>query len=170
LAVLATALAAAPARNETVPYVDLERYLGTWYEIARFDERFERGCVGVTATYSKNPDGTIAVQNRCHEKTLDGKVKLANGKAFIADEKTNAKLKVQFFWPFKGDYWVLELGDQYEYAVVGHPKREHCWILSRTPTMPDDVYQGILKRLTERGYDVTKLLKVPQKPAPVDTP
>ncbi len=163
---LATATAAAPLPNEAVRSLDLQRYLGTWYEIARLPTSFERGCVGTTATYSLRPDGDVRVLNRCHKETLDGPVKDAEGKAWLPDGKAEpGKLKVQFFWPFYGAYWVVELGSEYEYAVVGHPDRDYGWILSRTPQMDPAVYAGIVERLKARGYPVEKLEQIAQKPA-----
>jgi apolipoprotein D and lipocalin family protein len=137
--------------------VDLERYLGTWYEIASFPHPFQRGCTATTATYSKRPDGEIDVLNRCRRGSLDGEEDSARGRARVVDPATNAKLEVTFFWPFWGDYWILDLGPDYEYAVVGHPCREYLWILSRTPTLPGPVYDGILARLREQGYEVERL-------------
>lgn len=100
---------------KTVEYVDIARYMGTWYEIARFTQHFEKGLVGVTATYNLLSGGSVDVLNAGHKLTLDGKLKTAHGKAKVADRQTNAKLKVTFFWPFYGDYWILELGKDYEY-------------------------------------------------------
>lgn len=141
----------------TVPHVDLERYLGTWYEIASFPQRFQRGCTGTTATYARNADGTIAVLNRCRKGSLDGEEKSAEGRARVVDPSTNAKLEVSFFRPFWGDYWIVDLGSDYEYAVVGHPSRDYLWILSRTPTMDPGVYDGIVARLRAQGYEVERL-------------
>jgi len=138
---------------EVVPYVDLGRYVGTWYEIATIPQRFQKDCVAVTATYSLRDDGTIAVLNKCRKKTLDGELKEVNGKAWVIDKKTNAKLKVRFFWPFKGDYWIIELDADYQYAVVGHPGREYLWILSRTPQLEESLYQDLLQRIVNKGYD-----------------
>ena len=94
---------------EVVPFVDINRYLGTWYEIATIPARFQKNCVAVTATYGLRDDGKISVINKCREGTLDGKLKSIKGKAWVVDKKTNAKLKVQFFWPFSGDYWICLL-------------------------------------------------------------
>jgi len=146
----------------TVARVDLTRYAGTWYEIARYPNRFQKDCVATTATYTLRPDGRVTVVNRCRSKTLDGKPKEAKGIAWVVDTASNAKLKVRFFWPFSGDYWIIDLGKDYEYAVVGHPKRSYLWILSRTPTLDEAVYQGILKRITAQGYDLKPLIKTPQ--------
>jgi apolipoprotein D and lipocalin family protein len=146
----------------TVAKVDLARYLGTWYEVARLPTRFEKDCVGVTATYSKRDDGTIDIVNRCRKKWVDGEIKDARGKAKVVDTATNAKLKVTFFWPFYGDYWIIELGQNYEYALVGEPDREYLWILSRTATLPEATVQALLARAKDVGYDVTKIYFTPQ--------
>jgi apolipoprotein D and lipocalin family protein len=146
-----------------VPYVDLKRYTGTWYEIARYPHRFQEGCVGSRATYILRDDGKISVLNECYDKTFSGKIRSAKGKAWVIDKKTNAKLKVSFFWPFSGDYWIIDLGKNYEYAVVGHPKRKYLWILSRTKTMERSVYEAILSRLKDKQYDTSKLIKTSQQ-------
>jgi apolipoprotein D and lipocalin family protein len=148
---------------EVVPFVDLSRYTGQWYEIARFPHRFQEGCFGSRTTYTLRDDGKIAVLNECHEGSFSGKIKDAKGKAWVVDRHTNAKLKVSFFWPFSGDYWIIDLGKDYEYAVVGHPDRTYLWILSRTKKMDEAVYLEILGRIATRGYDVTKLIKTPQE-------
>jgi apolipoprotein D and lipocalin family protein len=146
-----------------VPFVDLERYQGDWYEIARYANRFQKGCVGSSATYTLNSDGTVSVLNRCFDGSFDGKLRTVRGRARVVDPKTNAKLKVTFFWPFRGDYWIIDLGEDYEYAVVGHPDRTYLWILSRTKKMEDAVYAAILGRLKEAGYDITRLVKSEQE-------
>lgn len=147
---------------ETVAHVDLDRYLGQWYEIARFDAPFQQGCVASRATYTLNQDETIQVLNECRDKTLDGKLRVAKGVAWVVDPVSNAKLKVQFFWPFKGDYWIIELGKDYEYSVVSEPKRNFLWILSRTPHMDSKVYESIIANLTHLEFDVSRLIKTPQ--------
>lgn len=149
---------------QTVPQVDLKRYAGTWYEIAHFPKRFQRGCTGTTATYVLLDDGQVDVINRCRMDSLDGKEKVALGRARIMDRVSNAKLEVSF-WPFWGDYWIIDLGENYEYAVVGHPTRDYLWILSRTPTMDPGVYQAILERLKTQGYDTKRLVRTLQAPA-----
>ncbi len=147
----------------TVSHVDLDRYLGTWYDIASFPQRFQRGCTGTTATYTLRGDGQIDVLNRCKRGSLTGKESLAKGRARVVDRTTNAKLKVSFFRPFWGDYWIIDLGANYEYAVVGHPSRDYLWILGRTPTMDGPVYEGILGRLREQGYEVERLNRTQQQ-------
>jgi apolipoprotein D and lipocalin family protein len=147
---------------ETVPHVDLTRYAGTWYEIASYPQRFQRGCTGTTATYTLRADGTVEVLNRCARDSLDGRVTVARGRAKVVDRTSNARLKVSFFWPFWGDYWIIDLGRDYEYTVVGHPSRKYLWILSRTPTMAPALYEGILERLRGQGYDTGRLRVTPQ--------
>jgi len=157
----ASALAAAKPL-EVVPSVDLQRYLGTWYEIATIPHFFQKDCVAVTAEYSLRTDGDIAVVNQCRKKTLDGPVKTAKGKAWVVDKTTNAKLKVRFFWPFSGDYWIIELDPDYQWAVVGAPDRDYLWILCRTPRLDEILYADLLARATAKGFDVSRLKKTLQ--------
>jgi apolipoprotein D and lipocalin family protein len=151
------AAAADTAPLQTVAYVDLNRYMGKWYEIASFPQWFQKGCVATAATYALRKDGDVDVLNQCLDKTLDGKQRSAKGKAWVVDRKSNARLKVRFFWPFSGHYWIIDLGKEYEYAVVGHPKRNYLWILSRTRRMDPAVYDGILERLKRQHYDLSLL-------------
>lgn len=152
------------AELQTVSHVDLERYVGDWYEIARLPNEFEESCVGSTAYYSLRSDGRLAVTNRCREDALRGDEKSICGTARVVDQNTNAKLKVTFFWPFEGDYWVIDLDPEYRWAVVGEPKRRYLWILSRTPTLDARTYDGILARLPAAGYDPALLVRTPQPP------
>jgi apolipoprotein D and lipocalin family protein len=146
---------------ETVRHVDLNRYVGRWFEIARYPNWFEKKCDrDITAEYSTKENGDIRVVNACI--THAGKTNRSEGTAKVVDASTNAKLKVTFFWPFYGKYWVLELGDEYEYAVVGEPSRQYLWILSRTPVLQDAVYQNILQQLTANGYEPQKLVRTTQ--------
>lgn len=142
---------------QVVDRVDLERYLGTWYEIASYPAWFAKNCTGVTAEYTRRDESTIRVVNRCFKGHLDGKLKEAKGRARVVDTESNAKLKVSFFGPFWGDYWILDLDPEYRWAVVGEPKRKYLWILSRTPQMDRKVLDGILTRLPEKGYDTDRL-------------
>lgn len=121
-----------------------------------------RDAEGSMATYSLGADGKLAVTNECFEASAPGKLRAAKGKARVVDKKTNAKLKVSFFWPFAGDYWIVDLGRDYEYAVVGHPKRKYLWILSRSPGMAREIYEGILHRLEQQDYDTSKLIQTTQ--------
>jgi apolipoprotein D and lipocalin family protein len=142
---------------QTVPNVDLKKYLGKWYEIASYPQRFQKGCHCTTAEYSLSEKGYIIVENRCNKDSVNGKQAYIKGKAFVQKNSGNAKLKVQFFWPFKGKYWIIDLADDYSYAVVSHPNRKYLWILSRTSKMDNSIYQKILNRLKEKGFDLAKL-------------
>jgi apolipoprotein D and lipocalin family protein len=148
---------------KTVEHVDLARYMGKWYEIAKFPQRFEKGLVGVTATYTMRPDGRVQVVNGGYAGDFDGRYRSAKGKAWVVDTGSNAKLKVSFFWPFAADYWILELGGEYEYAVVGDGSRRYLWILSRTPHMDDKIYNELLGRIKAKGFDISRLEKNPQR-------
>jgi len=144
----------ASAPLAVVPQVDLGRYLGMWYEIASFPQRFQKGCSDSRADYRLRDDGRIEVLNSC---VRNGKVDTAKGKAWVVDKDTNAKLKVSFFWPFRGDYWIIELGKEYEYAVVSAPNMQYLWVLARSPKMDEVQYAGIVARLQERGFDIARL-------------
>lgn len=153
---------------KAVDKVELDRYVGKWYEIARFPNRFQSDCKGnVTADYTRRPDGRIDVVNRCRGE--DNSVKEAAGEARITDSQSNAKLEVRFApqwlsWvPFVwSDYWIIDLAPDYSTAAVGEPERNYLWILSRTPTISDETYQDIVNRLTAQGFDTAQLRKTPQ--------
>lgn len=147
----------------TVDSLDLDRYLGKWYEIARFDHRFERNLVGSTAEYSYRDDGLIRVVNSGYKNTLDGEFKQSEGKARRPNAAEPGKLEVAFFGNFYGDYYVLELADDYRYALVGSKTDKYLWILSRTPEMTEEDLSFVLQRIRERGYDESKLIWVKQK-------
>jgi apolipoprotein D and lipocalin family protein len=160
MVVLATVLCGCAANKpplETVVSVDLQRYLGKWYEIASYPAWFQKGCTAATAEYALLPNGRIRVVNRCRKGDPDGPVKEAEGQAEVVDQQTNAKLKVWFFWPFKGDYWIIDLDENYQWAVVGEPSRKYLWILSRTPEMDNALYRQITAELPAKGYDAQKL-------------
>ncbi len=179
-AALALALAATAAhaaeldRLLTVPSVDLQRYAGTWHEIARLPNRFQAQCVSeVTATYTPRDDGTVAVVNRC--RTPAGTLDSADGLARAQDD-TNAKLTVSFLPPAlrwlpigRGDYWVIELDPDYRWLMVGEPRREFLWVLSREPVMPKDTLESLLGRAREAGFPVDRVMLSAQRP-PSPTP
>jgi len=147
-----------------VAALDVQKYLGTWYEIARYDHSFERGLVGVTANYSLLADGKIKVINSGYKNSLDGKFSQAVGKAKIPNPANEpAKLKVSFFLFFYGDYFVLEVDREYQWALIGSSSDKYLWILSRKPQMEEELYNELLEKLQKRGYDVSKLIKVEQK-------
>lgn len=156
--VCAGAVCAGTQPLETVKSVDLERYLGVWYEIARYPNSFQNGCLESRARYSRRPDGDIEVVNSCRDAG-DGRLREAKGRAWVVDKESNARLKVSFFWPFRGDYWIIDLGQDYQYAVVGTPNRKYLWVLSREPQMSDEVYQGILRRVERQGFQPAKLVR-----------
>jgi len=145
---------------EVVPHVELEKYLGKWYEVAHLPAKFQEGCDETTATYTLLKDGSISVLN---QSIKNGKMKQAKGKAKVVDKNSNAKLKVTFFWPFYGDYWIMKLGNDYDYSVVGTPNRKYLWILSRTPQMNGKLYSQLIEYVKSKGFDVNKLIKTLQK-------
>ena len=154
-----------PVQLTVAPSIDLTRYAGTWYEIARLPNRFQEKCdCNVTATYTLLDDGDVRVVNRCREK--DGKITEAEGRARRASiDEPNTKLKVRFapaflsFLPFVwGDYWIIDLAPDYTYAVIGEPERRYLWILSRSPRMDDTLLADILARVKDQGYDISSLV------------
>lgn len=159
-ALLVTGCAMNPKGPEltVVPQVDIPRYMGVWHEIARYPNSFQEGCVDSQATYSLNEDGTVKVVNECTLPAKGGKKEVATGKAKVVDPATNAKLKVSFFWPFYGNYWIVELGKDYEYVVVSEPSRKYLWILAREKALPKEKLDGILERLAGNGFEVGRLI------------
>jgi apolipoprotein D and lipocalin family protein len=144
----------------TVDAVDLERYAGKWYEIGSIPTRFQKGCRCTTAEYSLTDKNYVKVTNRCRR---EGEWDTAEGKAFVQKGSNNAKLKVQFFWPFKGKYWILALADDYSYAMVGHPNRDYLWILSREPQLPDAALRELLARAESLGFDTSRITYTEQE-------
>jgi apolipoprotein D and lipocalin family protein len=146
-------------------HVDLERYMGLWYEIARLPTRFEKGCQHVTAEYKLRPDGKVSILNSCRKNSLNGPLETARGAARIVDRTTNAKLKVSFFWPFEGDYWILDLDPDYQYALVGEPSRENLWLLSRAPHLAQPIREQLVAVAQAAGFPVEKLIFTSQPTA-----
>jgi len=155
LASIGAAADAQPLPVRSVAEVDLGRYLGKWYEIAAFPMFFQRQCVGdTTAEYALRPDGEISVVNRCRtEKGFDEAV----GRAWTVEGTGNAQLKVSFFWPFRSDYWIIGLDDDYRWAVVGNPNRKYLWVLSRTPRLAGEALDRALQAAASQGFDLTPL-------------
>jgi len=139
----------------TVDSLNVERYMGLWYEVARYENSFEKGCVGATAHYTPTLEKVIVV-NRCYD-AAGAQKDVAEGHAKIVEGSNNTKLKVTFFWPFYGDYWVIMLDKDYRYAVVGTPSRKFLWILSRTKVLDEADKREILQKLPQYGYDASKL-------------
>ncbi|WP_018476677.1 lipocalin family protein [Pontibacter roseus] len=148
---------------ETVPQVDLKRYMGRWYEIASLPQRFAKGCHCSTADYTFNAEeGYVEVYNSCRKGGPTGKVSDVKGKAFPVEGSSNSKLRVQFFWPFKGDYWILELDPDYRYVMVGSPDRESLWFLSRTPTLEKAIFDLLVQQARSKGFPVERLQQMDQ--------
>lgn len=148
--------------NEPVKQLDLQRYVGHWYEIARFDHSFERGLVGCTADYSINGDGTIKVVNSGYKHSLEGTFKQSEGKARRPDDNKPGMLEVSFFLNFYSQYNVLELAEDYRYALVGSKSNKYLWILSRTPYMQQSDVDFLIRSAIRRGYDTSNLIWVEQ--------
>jgi len=146
---------------QVVSRVDIDRYLGRWYEIGRYPNWFQQNCYAVTADYEFANDGFIKVINRCNDRELNGEIREAIGTAYISDKTTNAKLKVSFQWPFYGNYWIVDLGEDYEYVVVSEPNRQYLWILSRTPTMDTSQYNQLIKSLEKKGFNMSMFSATP---------
>jgi Bacterial lipocalin len=146
-----------PVGNRAVPQparsVNLSTYMGRWYEQFRYEASFERDMDDVTAEYSLNDDGTVKVINRGRKPGSSGDFRQSVGKAKIADPTTNAKLKVSFFGPFYGNYWVLDHGDDYDWTIVGEPSGRYLWVLTRTAHPPPEVLASLEARVRALGYD-----------------
>ncbi len=150
-----------PVGNPNVPQprksVELGRYGGTWYEQARYDASFQKGCEAVTARYAAKPDGTIAVVNACRQGSPTGPVRTADATARVVEGSHGAKLKVTFFWPIEGDYWVLDRADDYAWSIVGEPSGRYLWILTRSQRLGPRQYAALVTRVQALGYDTTLL-------------
>jgi len=170
LALVLVGCAGAPSADAPRPVaaVDLGRYLGTWYEIARLPMFAQDGpgiaCERVTATYTARPDGRIGVLNRCANALEGDAPRQVRGSAYAVEGSGNARLRVSFFWPFHADYWVIGLDPDYRWAVVGEPRRRYLWILSRTPAMAPDDYARAMAVAREQGYDLSRLRTARQAP------
>ncbi|KAJ9548486.1 hypothetical protein OSB04_021029 [Centaurea solstitialis] len=160
---------------EVVTGVDLERCMGRWYEIASFPFRFQpKNGIDTRATYTLNQDGTLHVLN---ETWSDGKRASIEGSAYKADPKSDeAKLKVRFYVPpflpivpLTSDYWILYLDDNYQYALIGQPSRKYLWILCRQNHLDEEIYNQLVRKAEEEGYDVSKLKKTTQTDPPPET-
>lgn len=157
-----------PAPVQTVRSVDLNKYVGKWYEIAKYPNKFQKQCIGnTTATYTLKGSGKLEVLNQCTKK--DGTKDTAKADGKVDDKQTNSKLKVRFapgftsFLPFVwADYWIIDLASDYSYAVVASPNREYFWILNREAEMKDATYQEILRRAEKQGFEPGRVVKTPQ--------
>ena len=148
---------------QTVKVVDLNKYSGTWYEIARLPNSFEKGLVCVTANYTLTEDKKILVINKGYEEKNKSKFKTAKGKAYIPNKNEPGKLKVTFFWPFYGNYWIIDLDEEnYKYVLVGDPSLKYLWILGREKTMDKAVYNKLIEVAKKYKFETDKLLIVDQ--------
>lgn len=154
-----------PGAPRTVGTVDLQRYIGTWFEAARFPTSFQDNsrlrCEAVTATYSTRPDRRIDVVNRCRNALAGGEERVADGIAYSV-APGNDRLRVSFFWPFYGDYWVIGLDPDYRWAVVGAPGRDYLWVLSRTPQIAPADYNAAVAIAAREGFDASRLQRTVQ--------
>lgn len=157
-ALLAACSTTGPVGNASVPQpakaVELNRYLGHWFELARYENRFETDCEGVTADYSLRDDGMVKVINTCRQGSVDGTIKAVEGRAKVVPGSGNAKLNVSFFGPFYGDYWVLDHAPDYAWSIVGEPSGRYLWILTRTAKPSDQTRKMLVNKARSFGYDV----------------
>lgn len=160
LALSASIAGAAPPPLPTVAVVDLTRYAGAWYEIALLPNRFQRQCVADTQARYVLDGERVQVINRCRQ--ADGEIDTAKGRAKTVEGSGNAKLLVSFFWPFYGDYWVLDLDEDYQRVLIGTPSREYAWVLSRTPQMDEAQLQRLLDKAAVLGFDKAAFKRTPQ--------
>ena len=159
---------------KTVPHVDIKRYMGAWYEIGRLENPWEKECShNVVAIYTLQADGTVRVINQCQTGPQPTDIHRVEGTAWVTDKTSNAKLKVSFVhvplikWIASGDYWIIQLADDYSYAVVSEPSQKYLWILSRTPSLPPDIYQKILRSIAYQAPKVNILHILPTKQDPL---
>jgi apolipoprotein D and lipocalin family protein len=156
-----TACTGKPNDITPVKNFQAEKYVGTWYEIARLDNRFEKGLTHVSATYSLRDDGGVSVLNRGYSRK-NNQWKESLGKAYFVEDKNTAYLKVSFFGPFYGSYVVFDLDENYQYSLVTGNDKSYFWLLARTPTMSGEVKAQLLEKATALGFDTTKLVFVEQ--------
>ena len=141
----------------TVKDINISKYLGKWYEIARLPNSFEKGLSCITATYTQRPDGKIGVVNSGYSAEK-GKFQTANGKAKIPDSADPGRLKVSFFWIFYGDYYIIHVDSNYQYALVGTPSRKYLWILSRTPDIDKEIMDNLIETAKNYDFNTEKLI------------
>jgi apolipoprotein D and lipocalin family protein len=165
LAVIAFVLAGCSSEPylDVAPHVDLSRFQGKWYEIASLPRTTQVDCYGTTAFYSQASDGSYRFVNQCNVESSAGPLRTVTMKATVPDQAVPAKLAVDV-GGYSGDYWILDVGSNYEYAVVGHPTRLYLWILSRTPTLDQSTLTGVLDRAQQNHFDTAKLQYTPQPP------
>ena len=159
---MASLFSASPAQDlPTVEKVDLTKYAGTWYEIARLPNSFEKGMTCVTATYTLKENGKVKVLNKGYLADK-GKYKTAKGTAWVPDGGYPGRLKVTFFWPFAGNYYIMALDEGYAYALVGDPSRKYLWVLARTKTLEESIYSELMALAKNKGFDVEQVMRIDQ--------
>jgi apolipoprotein D and lipocalin family protein len=149
-------------KPSVVQSVDLNRYTGVWYEIARLPNSFEKNLKCVTANYTLREDGRITVLNKGHRISNPSEVSSSEGVAWVPDKNVPAKLKVRFFWPFSGNYWIIHLDKDYKYVLVGDPSFKYLWILCREKVMEEETYRMLLDKAVLEGFDIKPIIKVEQ--------
>ncbi|MHC1776818.1 MAG: lipocalin family protein [Lentimicrobium sp.] len=142
--------------------VDLEKYAGLWYDIASFPTRFQKDCHCTTAEYALMPGGFVKVVNQCRKGGFTKRISGITGKAYAVEGSNNTKLKVQFFWPFRADYWIVKLDIDYKWAVVSTPEKDYLWLLSRGPVIQQSLFDSIVNSLKNEGYNTAGLRRTPQ--------
>ena len=147
---------------QTVEYVDLDRFMGDWYVVANIPTWIERDAHNAVETYRLAEDGTVETTFTFRVDGFDGDVKRYSPGGFIRDQESNAVWGMQFIWPFKADYRVIYLTDDYSQTVIGRQKRDYVWIMARSPFISDEDYRRILSLIERQGYDISKVQKVPQ--------
>ncbi|MDH3451832.1 MAG: lipocalin family protein [Gammaproteobacteria bacterium] len=161
ISMLSACTSAPPIR--TVDHVDLERFMGDWYVIANIPTFVEEGAHNAVESYSLQDDGTIATTFTFNADDFDGELKRYNPRGFVRDRESNAVWGMQFIWPFKAEYRIIYLNDDYSQTIIGRSKRDYVWIMARKPTLADDDYDAMLALLVDEGYDISRIQKVPQR-------
>ncbi len=154
---------ASPPPLETVDSVDLERFMGDWYVIANIPTFAEKGAHNAVETYRLDDDGTIATTFTFRKDAFDGPEKQYNPRGYVRDTRSNAEWGMQFIWPFKGDYRIIYLEDDYSATIIGRNKRDYVWLMAREPQMSEENYANAVQLIVDAGYDVSDLQRVPQR-------
>jgi len=157
-------LAGCASRSELEPVdsVDLERFMGRWYVIASIPTFLEKGAHNAVESYSLNSDNTVDTTFTFLEDSFDGELKEMNPKGFVRDDPSNAVWAMQFIWPFKADYRIVYLDDDYTQTIIGRNKRDYVWLMARSPTIPESDYSRLVQLIGDMGYDTRELEEVPQ--------
>ena len=148
---------------QTVPYVDMEHFMGDWYVIANIPTILEKNAVNAIESYRLNSKGEIETTFTFRKNAPDGKEKVYKPKGFVFNTASNAEWRMQFLWPFKVPFLIIDLSEDYSYTVIGYPSRKYVWIMSREPVIPEQTYDQIITRLGKVGYDISMIKKVPQQ-------